>query len=149
MPQEVTISTETCNCFAVRSAARHVTQFYDEFLAPVGLRTTQFSILSKLKRKGPLTINALAKDMVMDRSTLTRNIQPLERDGLIAVGVAAADRRAKELRITAAGQKRLQAGFKAWTSAQERFESSFGSKQSADLRALLRAVVANPFSSGQ
>ena len=62
-------SSEECNCFAVRAAARHVTQSYDQFLAPTGLRTTQFSILAKLKRKGPLTINALAEDMVMDRTT--------------------------------------------------------------------------------
>src|SRR5215510_6998746 len=60
---------EECNCFAVRAAARHVTQYYDQFLAPTGLRTTQYSILAKLKRKGPLTINALAEDMVMDRTT--------------------------------------------------------------------------------
>ncbi len=62
---------EDCNCFAVRSAARHVSQFYDQFLTPIGLRTTQFSILAKLKRRGPLTINALAEEMVMDRTTLT------------------------------------------------------------------------------
>jgi hypothetical protein len=62
---DVLLRPEDCNCFAVRSAARHISQFYDQFLAPVGLRTTQFSILSKLKRRGPLTINALAKVMVM------------------------------------------------------------------------------------
>jgi DNA-binding MarR family transcriptional regulator len=74
-----------CNCFAVRSAARQVTQFYDQFLAPVGLRTTQFSILVRLKRVGSLTINALANEMVTDRTTLGRNILPLERDGLIRI----------------------------------------------------------------
>ena len=66
------VTTEECNCFAVRAAARHVTQFYDQVLAPTGLRTTQFSILAKLKRLGPLTINTLARDMVMDRTTLGR-----------------------------------------------------------------------------
>ena len=59
---------------AVRSAARHITQVYDQFLASSGLRTTQYSTLAKLKQKGPLTINALAREMVMDRSTLGRNI---------------------------------------------------------------------------
>ena len=72
--------SQECNCFAVRSAARHVSQVYDQFLASSGLRTTQFSILAKLKQKGPLTINALAREMVMDRSTLGRNILPLQRD---------------------------------------------------------------------
>ena len=68
------LSPEACNCFAIRAAARHVTQFYDQAIAPTGLRTTQFYFLSKLKRVGPLTINALAEDMVMDRTTLGRNI---------------------------------------------------------------------------
>src|SRR6185369_13993616 len=99
---EPTLRSEDCNCFAVRSAARHVTQFYDQFLAPTGLRTTQFSVLVRLKRKGPLTINKLAEDMVMDRTTLGRNILPLERDGLIAIEPTASDRRAKELRLTKA-----------------------------------------------
>ena len=89
MPTLTLPRPEDCNCFAVRSAARHVTQLYDQLLAPAGLRVTQFSILAKLKRKGPLTINVLADDMVMDRTTLGRNIRPLERDGLISVEAAA------------------------------------------------------------
>ena len=73
------LSIHDCNCLAVRSAARHISQFYDQFLAPVGLRTTQFSVLSKLEGLGPLTINALARATVTDRTTLGRNILPLER----------------------------------------------------------------------
>ena len=138
---------EDCNCFAVRSAARHVSQFYDQFLAPIGLRTTQFSILAKLKRRGPLTINALANDMVMDRTTLGRNMLPLERDGLIRIGQIASDRRAKELRLTNAGEKRLQAALKAWSQAQVQFETTFGTKRATELRALLRSVVASEFTS--
>src|SRR6516164_9410842 len=101
---------EDCNCFVVRSAARHVTQLYDQFLAPVGLHVTQFSILAKLKRLGPMTINALAKEMVMDRTTLGRNVLPLERDGLIKIEASATDGRAKELHLTKAGEKRLFTG---------------------------------------
>jgi len=132
---------EDCNCFAVRSAARHVSQFYDQFLVPIGLRTTQFSILAKLKRRGPLTINTLAEDMVMDRTTLGRNILPLERDGLIQIEPLATDRRAKQLRLTNAGEKRLQSGIKAWANAQSQFEATFGAKRAGELRAMLRAVV--------
>ena len=145
MRAETADKTEHCNCFAVRSAARHVTQLYDQYLAPVGLRTTQFSILAKLKRKAPLTINSLADSMVMDRSTLGRNVQPLERDGLIAVETSVSDRRAKVLRLTRAGEKRLQAALIAWSQAQERFESHFGGKRSAEMRALMRAVVQSSF----
>ena len=85
-------ANEECNCFAVRAAARHVSQSYDQFLAPTGLRTTQLSILTKLKREGPLTINTLAEGMVMDRTTLGRNILPLERDRLIRIERVASDR---------------------------------------------------------
>jgi DNA-binding MarR family transcriptional regulator len=131
---------EDCNCFAVRSA-RHVSQFYDRFLAPTGLRTTQFSILAKLNRKGALTINELAKDMVMDRTTLGRNVRPLERDGLIAIEAARSDRRAKKLRLTNAGEKRLRAAIKTWSRAQARFEMTFGARRAAELRGLTRAVV--------
>ncbi len=82
--QPVTINPAACNCLALRQAARQVTQFYDQFLAPSGLRSTQYSILARLQRKGPMTINALAGELVMDRTTLGRNILPLQRDGLIA-----------------------------------------------------------------
>ena len=136
---------EECNCFAVRSASRHVSQFYDQFLIPVGLRTTQFSILAKLKRRGPLTINTLAGEMVMDRTTLGRNILPLERDGLIQVEPVLTDRRAKALLLTHAGEKRLQAGFKAWANAQSQFEATFSAKRAAELRAMLGSVVASAF----
>jgi DNA-binding MarR family transcriptional regulator len=131
-------SAEDCNCFAVRAAARHITQVYDQFLAPVGLRTTQFSILSKLERLGPLTINSLARATVMDRTTLGRNILPLERDGLIRVEATASDRRAKELHLTKAGEKRLQAARKRWSGAQARFETTFGPRRAAELRTMLR-----------
>jgi DNA-binding MarR family transcriptional regulator len=109
------------------------------------LRVTQFSILAKLRRGGPLTINALAEGMVMDRTTLGRNIQPLERDGLIRIEPAPSDRRAKELHLTKAGEKRLQAGLEVWAKAQARFEARFGTKRAAELRRLLRAVVASQF----
>jgi DNA-binding MarR family transcriptional regulator len=138
-------SAQDCNCFALRSAARHISQFYDQFLAPAGLRTSQFSILAKLKRLGPMTINTLAENMVMDRTTLGRNVLPLERDGLISIAPSIADRRAKELRLTKAGERRLQQALTAWSHAQERFETSFGAKRAAELRTMLRAVAASQF----
>jgi DNA-binding MarR family transcriptional regulator len=118
-----------------------VTQFYDQCLAPVGLRTTQFSILAKLKRLGAMPINALASELVMDRTTLGRNILPLQREGLIAVATGSADRRSKELRLTEAGAARLRAAAKGWARAQTQFDAAFGGRRAADLRALLRAVT--------
>jgi DNA-binding MarR family transcriptional regulator len=134
---------EKCNCLAVRQAARHVTQFYDQYLAPSGLRTTQFSILAKLKRLRPMSINALAADLVMDRTTLGRNILPLQRDGLIAVMKGSTDRRSKELRVTEARAERLGAAVKGWVEAQAQFEAVFGAERAAELRTLLHAVAAS------
>ena len=142
MPTDPVVSLTECNCLALRQAARHVTQFYDQHLAPAGLRTTQFSILAKLKRLGPLTINALARELVMDRTTLGRNILPLERDGLIAIEDGASDRRSKELHLTKAGSERLRAARKLWREAQTNFEKAFGAERAASLRSELRAVVA-------
>lgn len=135
-------SPRDCNCLVVRQAARHVTQFYDRHLAPSGLRTTQFGILAKLRRIGPMTINALAADLVMDRTTLGRNILPLQRDGLIVIKQGVHDRRAKELHLTPAGAERLRGAVKHWAAAQSEFEAAFGPERSAELRGLLRTAVA-------
>jgi len=127
---------------ALRQASRHVTQFYDQSLASSGLRTTQFSILIRLRLAGPMTINALAKALVMDRTTLGRNILPLEREGLIDVVSGRADRRSKILRLTKAGAARLRAARAGWTQAEAKFEAAFGGRRAAGLRALLQAVTA-------
>ena len=142
MAKRANSGPENCNCLAVRQAARHITQFYDQFLASSGLRTTQFSILARLRRLGPMTINALAAEMVMDRTTLGRNILPLERDGLIAIQQGSRDRRSKELRVTEAGETRFRAGMKGWVQAQRQFERAFGAERTADMRALLHSVAA-------
>jgi DNA-binding MarR family transcriptional regulator len=132
---------EFCTCLALRQASRHVSQFYDQHLAPSGLRITQFSILAKLKREGPLTINRLAEVLVMDSTTLGRNILPLQRDGLIAVARGKGDRRSKELYLTDDGLKRLDKAWKYWADAQARFDEAFGSRQDLQLRTLMRAVT--------
>jgi DNA-binding MarR family transcriptional regulator len=131
---------EECTCLAIRQAARHITQFYDQHLAPAGLRITQFSILAKLRRLGPMTINALADELVMDRTTLGRNILPLVREGLLSAAPGRTDRRSRELRLTKAGVERLDAARKGWSQAQTRFATAFGKQRTVGLRALLRKV---------
>jgi DNA-binding MarR family transcriptional regulator len=140
--------SEDCNCFAVGSAARPVTQLYDHMLASTGLRTTQHSILAKLSRIGSLSISALAERKMIDRTTLGRNIRPLERHGLIKAERTSSDRRATVLHLTAAGEKRLHAAHKKWSRAQERFEGTFGADRAGNLRALLRSVAASDFGRG-
>jgi DNA-binding MarR family transcriptional regulator len=129
-----------CNCLALRQATRHVTQFYDQFLTPIGLRATQYSILARLHRRGAMAINALAAELVMDRTTLGRNIRPLQRDGLVAIGPGKNDRRRKELRLTPSGLALFEAAQKSWTKAQAGFERAFGPRRAKALRVLLEDV---------
>jgi DNA-binding MarR family transcriptional regulator len=142
MPTDKLPPLEECTCLAVRQAARHVTQFYDQHLASVGLRTTQFSILARLRRRGPMTINTLADDMVMDRTTVGRNILPLEREGFLSIEPGRRDRRSKELRLTDAGLERLRTGYEGWKQAQREFAAAFGDERTVGLRALLHEVAA-------
>jgi DNA-binding MarR family transcriptional regulator len=130
-----------CNCLALRQAARHVTQLYDGYLTATGLKATQYSILAKLSRLGPLSINELAKSMVMDRTTLGRAVRPLQRDKLLTIG-AGDDGRTRRLTLTAAGQAKLKAAAAQWREAQKKFELAFGVGESAELRTTLRRVVA-------
>lgn len=139
---------DLCNCLALRQAARHITQFYDQFLVPTGLRVSQFGILARLRRVGPMTINALAKELVMDRTTLGRNILPLEREGLIAIKQSKTDRRSKELHLTEVGRERLRAAAAGWAEAQTQFEAAFGGERSTDLRSLLHSVTAIDLAAG-
>ena len=139
--QPHSINPAACNCLALRQATRHVTQFYDQFISPLGLRATQYSILARLARRGAMTINALAAELVMDRTTLGRNIRPLQRDGLIAVVPGKIDRRSKELRLTRAGVERFATAQKGWTKAQAEFERTFGTKRAKALRGLLEDVT--------
>ena len=133
---------EPCHCLALRQAARHVSQFYDRFLAATGLKTTQFSVLARLHAAGPLGINALAAELLVDRTTLGRNLRPLQRDGLIAITPGQTDRRSKELRLTTEGLVRLTAAAKGWVAAQREFQAALGGSDTAALHRLSRAVTA-------
>lgn len=142
MTSDIEPKPEICNCSALRQAARHVTRFYDAVLSPAGLRATQFSILAKLRRCGPLTITALAAEMVMDRTTLGRNIRPLQRKGLIAIASGRRDHRSKELHLTESGLERLRAAGEPWREAQRRFDGLFGVERACALRQFLHIVSA-------
>jgi DNA-binding MarR family transcriptional regulator len=124
----------------LRQAARYLTAAYDQVLAESGLRTTQFSILYKLAARGPLTITELSAVMAMDRTTLGRNLQLLEQDGLIRYRPGA-DRRERLVELTAAGRKKLDAAYPLWQKAQERFESRFGEADAEELRKTLRSLL--------
>lgn len=129
-----------CNCLALRQAARRVSQFYESHLAPLGLKSSQYSILARLDRLGAMSINQIAEAMVMDRTTTGRAIRPLERDGLVRIG-AAEDGRKRVVGLTAAGRKRVNEARDAWRQAQEQFEQALGPESARSLRAAMSEVV--------
>ena len=133
---------ETCACHRIRMAARAVTRRYDEALRPVGLRATQVSLLAAVALEGALSIRSLAAAVGMDRSTLTRNLEPLERDGLLVVG-GEGWRRSKTLAITAKGRSRLQRALPLWEKAQARLKRELGARAWDGIQTSLDHVLRN------
>ncbi len=133
-----------CNCLAARKASRYLTAAYDQALAPADLRATQFSILHKLAKDGPLTMGDVAAAMAMDRTTLSSNLKPLERDGLVDM-VPGQDRRVKMVTITNEGVVRYRTALPFWQAVQQEFERQYGEKRAVALRNSLRNVLNTGF----
>ena len=118
---------ESCARHKVRMAARVVTRAYDEALRPVGLRATQLAVLVAVGTDNSISITALAKLMEMDRTTLTRNLRPLAKEGLIAVGPEGW-RRSRTLEITKKGHSRLREALPYWEQAQASLRHRLGDR---------------------
>jgi DNA-binding MarR family transcriptional regulator len=130
-----------CACATLRRAARAVTAAYDAALAPSGLRITQFSILRRLARLGPLPVTRLAAESALDRSTMGRNLNPLERRGLVRIEVGNVDQRERVVHLTAAGETALEAALPHWRKAQERIAAMVQPSAIGDLADQLEAFV--------
>lgn len=138
------VPRSACTCCSLRKASRRVSQFYDTALAPVGIKSTQYSILSEVGRaRGSLTMCELATAMVMDRSTLGHNLRPLERDDLLSKQHISSDRRKRHVALTKKGKETLQRARRRWRTAERRFEKIFGKRHAADLRAVLLNIAGN------
>jgi DNA-binding MarR family transcriptional regulator len=124
----------------MRQASRQITQLYDQHFAATGLRVTQYAVLRVIKRCELLTMQRLAEEIVMDRTTLSRALRPLERDGLVQV-VAGRDARTRMLSLTQAGLDLLDRLMPTWNRAQAEFETRFGAAETQDLREMLSRVV--------
>jgi DNA-binding MarR family transcriptional regulator len=133
-----------CNCLSLRQATRRVTQLYDQALAPLDLRATQYALLSAIERRGPIALNPLAEEMVLDRATLGHNVRPLQARGLVRLAVGK-DRRSREVSITRAGRAAIAEARKYWRRAQRAFEGELGADTSAMLRSVLQRVAAAEF----
>ena len=115
---------------------------YDATMAPHGLRISQFAVLARLRRAGALGVQELAASLMLDRTTLGRNLRPLERDGLIASEPDPGDGRVRRLVVTPRGCALVDAAMPAWHEAQRRFEAGYGVARSAGLRAELTQLTA-------
>ncbi|HRK19753.1 MAG TPA: MarR family winged helix-turn-helix transcriptional regulator [Hyphomicrobiaceae bacterium] len=107
-----------CAAYRFRKAARRVSQIYDKHLACVGLTITQYGLLANIGRNDGIGIGSLAEMLVMDPTTLTRNIRPLQTRDLIAAKPDKRDRRNRTLHLTPAGTTMLKAARPEWEKAQ-------------------------------
>src|SRR6266404_5281679 len=139
------VEAEICNCAALRQAARRVTKLYDYALAPIGLGVNQYSILARLGRVGPSTIQDLARLLVMDRSTLGHLLRPLAKRGLVRLQVSKRDGRSRVTALTPTGRAALAKGRPLWAQAQRRFAGAFGEKSALDLRTTLKKIAMADF----
>ena len=115
------VSESPCTCTTLRRITRAVTASYDEALRPAGLRITQFAILRTLDRIGPVAVTRLAAEAALDRSTMGRNLDPLERRGLVRIAVGEKDQRERVVHLTDAGAAAIDAAAPFWIAAQRRF----------------------------
>lgn len=129
-----------CNCSALRQAARRVSRLYDAALAPLDLGINQFTILVRAQRLGTPTIQGLAKNLAMDRSTLGHLLRPLEARALLALRPSDTDRRSRVIAVTRDGADLIAKARPLWALAQHRFETAFGVSAALDLRAVLSRV---------
>lgn len=129
-----------CACFNLRKAARAVTSLYDEALRPSGLRGTQFTLLMITKVLGTVSVTRLADEAVMDRTTLTRNLRPLEKQGLVRV-TAGSDRRVREVTLRPRGNEVIERAIPLWIAAQERMTRGLGEARLRQLVDNLNAAV--------
>lgn len=133
--------TTQCLCTKLRRSARAVTRVYDDALKGVGLTTAQFSLLRHLSRLEQPSISALAEAMGLDRSTLGRNLKPLESEGLVRLD-GGEDQRNRIVVLTPAGLERIVRGREAWDAAQQDVATHLGDDKRRQLEALLDELVA-------
>lgn len=131
-----------CLAGNLRAAARVATRLYDARLAGSGMRIGQVALLAQLRRHGPLSTSQLAELLSIERSTAVRDVQVLERMGLVAGQPDATDRRSRQLSLTAQGEQRLAAAAPAWRSAQDLMRSRLGGQEMTELVTLAQRVVA-------
>lgn len=141
LPLEITLHVrDCCMCLHVQRAARAVARRFDDALRPLGLTSGQFSLLMSLNRPQPPSIGSVSALLAMDRTTLTANLKPLERRGLVTVAADEKDRRTRLMTLTPAGRTLLAAAFPVWKRTQAEIERLLPGSDADRLRDDLRAL---------
>ncbi|HGM5580836.1 TPA: MarR family winged helix-turn-helix transcriptional regulator [Pseudomonas putida] len=130
------IKPQGCTNLKLRQLTRMVTRRYDQHLASVGLKNTQYALLSYVLRLGPVRPGELARAMQMEPSTLTRNMQPLVAQGWLTIS-AGGDARSRAVQITEAGMAKREEGNQAWQAAQDMLHEELGPERIAALHVLM------------
>jgi DNA-binding MarR family transcriptional regulator len=129
-----------CIGFNLRKANRAVSQLYDEMLRPTGIRGTQYSLLVALKVMGSVSVTHLAEKIVMDRTTLSRNLEVMEKQGLVSV-TPGEDRRTRKVMITEMGSAVLLDAYPLWQRAQAKIRESMGEGRLQSLMVDLSVLI--------
>jgi DNA-binding MarR family transcriptional regulator len=141
LPFETTLEVrDTCLCLHLQRAARAVARRFDAALRPLGLTSGQFSLLMSLNRPEPASIGNVSSLLAMDRTTLTANLKPLERRGLVTVAVDNTDKRTRRLTVTPAGRALLGAAVPVWRRTHAEIDRLLLESGPDRLRADLRAL---------
>lgn len=133
-----------CECFRARKAARSLSNLYDQLLKPSGLEISQLGVLSAVVHFGEhgAQIGALADVLSIDRTTLTRNLRPLETAGLVRVARSPSDARVRVVLLTRAGERAIEAAFPLWEQAQAHVHERVGRRRTEAIRGELEHLVA-------
>ncbi|TPW26483.1 MarR family winged helix-turn-helix transcriptional regulator [Pararhizobium mangrovi] len=133
-----------CLCLHAQRAARAIARRFDEALKPLDLKSGQFSLLTSLNRPEPPTLGSVAELLAMDRTTLTANLKPLERRGLVTVRADEADRRSRRLGLTEEGRALVRRAGPIWQATHAAIEAEFGGdadRLRADLNGIREAAA--------
>ena len=137
---------QNCTCFNLRKTTRAVTQLYDEALKPSGLYATQFTLLAAISSTEPVTITKLSQALVMERTTLTRNLNPLQKNGWVEV-TPGEDKRTRTVFLTRSGKKVLSQAMVYWKEVQNQVVKTLGKSNWQELLENLSLTVKklNPY----
>ena len=125
----------------LRKASRRLSQIYDHSLESAGMTVTQYGLLGHLAKFDGIGIGALAEQLIMDPTTLTRNLRPLERQGFVCDETDRHDKRSRCLHLTASGRAAFESAKPAWVRAQRHIEQALGGAETSALNAALDRVL--------